>query len=328
MAYYIGIDGGGTKTEAAVCGEDAHRRVAPLVGGPTNPYANGRDNALHELTGLLDRVFRQPELDGGACAGVCLGIAGVATPEERAALTAGLQEYQRQSGRVFPFSIRSEMEISLMAALDQPVGIAAISGTGSISAGYTADGRAFRAGGWGHLLGDEGSGYRIGLLTLQAAMRSHDRVYPPTAITEAVKARLGLTEVTELKTYIYQAHITKRDIAAFAELCIQASAAGDAIASEILRGQATELADTTAALMRQEASFGDADVVTIGSIFKHGRLFRAQFLRRLTSLYPQLRFHEPTRSPAEGAALLARLTWPAASAADGEQFQGGTRCSD
>ncbi|MBB6672125.1 N-acetylglucosamine kinase [Cohnella nanjingensis] len=306
MAYYIGIDGGGTKTEAAIYGANAEWLLPPLVGGPTNPYANGRENALSELIGLLDRIHGHPGLAGADCAGVCLGIAGIATPEERSWLTASLQQYQQQRGRAFPAAIRSEMEISLMAALDRPVGIVAISGTGSITAGYTEDGRTFRAGGWGHLLGDEGSGYRIGLLTLQAAMRSHDRVYPPTAITEAVKRKLSLSEITGLKSYIYQADISKRDIAAFAELCIEACAAGDAIASEILRGQATELADTTAALMRQEPAFGSADVVTIGSIFRHGRLFRAQYLRRLSGLFPHLRFHEPTRSPAEGAALLAR----------------------
>jgi N-acetylglucosamine kinase-like BadF-type ATPase len=309
MSYFIGIDGGGTKTEAAVLGDEGDFIMPPITGGATNPYVNGHDRAMKELAFVLDQALQHHLLADNRCAGVCLGIAGVYTKVEKEALALLLRQFQQRRGCSFPFSIRSEMEISLMATLGEPYGIAVISGTGSNTAGYTAEGRSFRSGGWGHLLGDEGSGYRIGLLTLQSAMKSHDGVYPPTVIVNALEQKLNLPEITGLKTYIYGSDISKRDIASFAEICIKASESGDQVARDILLSQAVEFAETAAALIRRDASFQRANVVLIGSIFKYSMIFKAHFKKKLSEHHGGLNYFEPQRSSAEGAALLALHTF-------------------
>jgi len=308
MAYYIGVDGGGTKTELAAVGEDG-RTLLRAAGASTNPHAVGEDAAVRELLSLLETIALSNAVRGLELGGVCLGLSGVASDAEAAPFreaAAGFLQRIGASNALLTFL--SEAEISLMAALGRAYGLLAVSGTGSIVYGVEPDGTRRRAGGWGHLLGDEGSGYAIGVRTLKAAMAAYDGVVSPTAIVPSLLETYAFRDITELKAYIYGPSIAKADIAAFAKIAIDACERGDAVAGEIVRSEAAALAAAAAALLDRHPRFASEEMAFAGSVFRSSRTFRESFQRSLAARHPGVRFAaaDSLRTPAEGAALLAQ----------------------
>lgn len=304
MRYVIGIDGGGTKTEALLVAEDG-REWGGLTAESTNPHAVTFEQAARNMAGLLDRALSVPGTEKLECAALCLGLAGVDTAGERERFLAFLEAYRAERGLSFPIYLNNDAQIALMATLGDDRGIVVISGTGSIAYGLTEDRRAFRVGGWGPLLGDEGSGYDIGVRTLRAAMRSYDGIEAPTALASMIVERYGFSAITDLRHFVYKPHVKKHDIAKFAELCIRADEAGDPTAGSILEAAARELTVSAAALVRKDPWFASCDLVTTGSIFTHSKRFSAAFRDGLSRLAPKVRIHPSAREPAYGAANLA-----------------------
>lgn len=304
MNYYIGVDGGGTKTEAVILDASGEQLVS-LKGPSTNPRSLGFPQAWTHLQELLDNLLSLPDLAAGSCAGLCLGLAGVDLPEERSRFAHALEQYFARRDLSLPIMVTNDAEIVLMASLSHNHGIVSVSGTGSIVYGVTPEGKRWRTGGWGHLLGDGGSGYAIGLKTLQTIMKSYDGVLPQTMMTDLVKEAYSFQSVTELKSYIYTPDIQKQHIAEFARYCIQASLHDDPAAVGIIREAAHELVEQTTALIGKEPWFSSADLVAAGSIFKHSSLFKETFSLKLSETYPDIRIYPSLRSPAYGAALQA-----------------------
>ncbi len=306
MKFAIGIDGGGSKTEA-VAVDDSGAELERFTGKASNPYAVTFEQAMIHIAEICDYFFSQPKFAGGDCLGICLGLAGADNEEERCAFARSLEEYAARRGKRCRIWITNDAEIALMAALRKNSGIAAIAGTGSIVYGLTEDGTRFRVGGWGHLLGDEGSGYKIGLHTLQAVMRSYDGVYPPTRLTELTLNKLGLASAPDLKHAVYQQEMKKQHVASFAELCIRASALGDGVAINIIDDAAAELALLTLALREKHPYFQHAPIAAAGSIFKHSRRYLDTFQQCLAAKGAENPVIVSGRSSADGAAQLALL---------------------
>ena len=305
LQYVIGIDGGGTKTEALVLSEDGRVRNG-FTGGAANPRAVTFETASQNIAQLLDQVFAEPELEPNSCTAVCLGLAGVDSPDERMQMRQFIENYRNERGLPFAIQITNDAQIALTASLGSDCGIIVISGTGSIAYGWTPEGKAYRTGGWGHLLGDEGSGYDIGSSVLKAVMHAYDGLNPPTALTGMIMDAYGFGAITDLKSYIYAPHIQKSDIAKFAEFAIRAAEDRDETAERIIRQAAEKLAETAAALVRKDSWFATCDLVTSGSIFAHSDLFAKTFAERLKPLAPGIRLQPSSRKPAYGAALMAR----------------------
>lgn len=311
MRYVIGIDGGGTKTEAVIMNLSGEIAGSFEVGA-TNPNAVSYDVARGNLYRLLDCCFNDAGMAAADCLAVSLGLSGVDSAEEREKIAASLREYGDRHGCSCDILIHNDAEIALMAALGRNRGIIAISGTGAIVFGVAPDGIRYRTGGWGHILGDQGSGYDIGLSVLQTVMRSYDGVCPETALTGLVLEKHGFSSPEQLRTYIYQPHIQKANIAEYAHLCIRAAETmQDAAARQIVEKAARELAALTNALRGKHPYFADAPVAATGSIFKHSELFRDTYRRCLNEWNEQRRLDRRTdvaiseRKPAHGAALLA-----------------------
>ncbi len=309
MDIFLGVDGGGTKTEAAAI--DSHGNVlSRYLGSSTNPYVVTFEGAMQELSSVLDHVAKPLFLSypDAFIKGICLGMSGISTPEEKNNVISFLRSYQQKHHFSFPISIKTEAEISLMASLEREYGILVISGTGSNTYGITKKGKHYRVGGWGHILGDEGSGYQIGLLTLKTVIKSLEGMLPATSMTERIIDAYSFKHISELKAYVYQSTIGRNDIAAFARHCIEASKDGDELAQGILQAQAIELADTTTVLIGRDPELEAAEVVCTGSIFKHSSIFRHAFREALVNRFPALSFmdEENDLTPADGAALLAR----------------------
>jgi N-acetylglucosamine kinase len=185
-------------------------------------------------------------------------------------------------------------------------GIVVIAGTGSIAYGKAAGGEIGRTGGWGYLMGDEGSGYDIGRQTLQAATQAVDGRGPATLLAEQVPAHLGLPSLEAVHEAVYAGRLTRAEIAGLARLTAWAAAApqADRVARAIFERAGAALALTALAVARQLA-WSDPPISPVGGVFKAGSAILDPFTRYLKDALPQAHVQAPRYPQVVGALLLA-----------------------
>ncbi|GGA48413.1 BadF/BadG/BcrA/BcrD ATPase family protein [Paenibacillus physcomitrellae] len=305
MRHVIGIDGGGTKTELQVADLSGDTLIT-LGGGSSNVKAVGLKRVLEVVHLMLEEIYKKHGLLPKDCIGICLGLAGTEQQDERNVVASHVRHYFEKQGHTdIGIQVTNDAEIALAAAFGKNRGVMAISGTGSIVFGIASSGEHHRTGGWGHLLGDKGSGYEIGLSSLQAVMLSFDGVKPPTLLTPFILRKLGLSAPPELRSVMYQSHIEKKHIAELAEACIQAAEEQDTAALHILCTAAEDLAALTAALRRQDLSFSGVPQGVTGSIFKHSSLFLNFYKEQLEKHCGSVSIIQTEHRPVYGAVNLA-----------------------
>lgn len=263
---FIGIDAGGTKTLAMLAGVDG-QVLARGVAGPANYQSVGREAALAALTLAAQRAVEAVGARLEQVQAACLGAAGADRPEDR-----GL--FEAWGAQTFPgarFRVTNDALIVLYAGTPEGWGLALISGTGSIAYGRRPDGRLARAGGWGYLLGDEGSGYAIGVAALRAAARAADGRGPATSLLPDLLAHWQLDGPTRLIRKVYgelNGPGARAEIARLSRLVEQAADRGDALAEGILREAGLELALAAAAVAAQ-LSDDDSAAVNANAVGIH-----------------------------------------------------------
>jgi N-acetylglucosamine kinase-like BadF-type ATPase len=165
-------------------------------------------------------------------------------------------------------------------------------------------GRTARAGGWGHLFGDEGSGYAIALAGLRAAARAADGRAPATSLTGRLLAALGLNRPEELVAAVYRG-CDRASLAALAPVVLEVAAGGDPVADEIVRSAAAELAAATAAAARS-LDFGESyPVAMAGGLLVSSAAYRERFMTALAERGLRADPATVVAEPAEGAVRLA-----------------------
>jgi N-acetylglucosamine kinase-like BadF-type ATPase len=276
-----------------------------MEGAASNPNAVSFEQAVTNLTSLIGRLFAETDLKPEHCRGMCFGLAGVARKEEEERMANALLSFLHNYDMQVPLRVTNDAEIALMAGLGQNSGIIAIAGTGAIVFGFTPERKRFRTGGWGHILGDKGSGYEIGLQTLQTVMQSFDGVKPPTSLRERVLEKHGFSSEDELRVYVYQPFVKKQHIAEHAELCINAAREGDEAAIRIITGAADDMADLTIAMRSKDDWFAHSQIAVTGSIFRYSELFMDVYRNRLKAVWTEPRIVLSEQTPAYGAAMIA-----------------------
>jgi N-acetylglucosamine kinase-like BadF-type ATPase len=239
----LGIDVGGSKTVCLLA--DANARI---VAEGREEGANLQGAGELALEKVLHSVMEKT-LDGTgiAPAAICLGIAGV----DRASDEAVVRSIMNRIGYKARILIVNDALIALQAGVGDGPGIVIVSGTGSIAYGRNEHGEASRAGGWGYVLGDEGSGYWIGRLALRAVVRHADGRGRVTSLTPRLLDHFGVKRAAELIHQVYHEEITPRAIAATAKYVQYARDEGDLVATGILQRASDELLTAATAVMRR-----------------------------------------------------------------------------
>jgi N-acetylglucosamine kinase-like BadF-type ATPase len=238
----IGMDVGGSKTHAAL--SDGSRVLLDAHGGSANLPSVGEQLAGQQLTEVLGRLVAGARAAGGRVITVCAGAAGVETAREQEVMTALISE------RVPGAEIRVVHDSQIvLAAAEFEHGIVLISGTGSVAWGAAPGGRYARAGGWGYLLGDEGSGYTLALAAVRHVLGRIDRGEAPDELTDALIRECGLADRHELLSYVY-ARPERAYWAARTGPVFRLAGDGDRVSRELVASTASALA----ALVRTVAS--------------------------------------------------------------------------
>jgi N-acetylmuramic acid 6-phosphate etherase len=303
---YLGIDGGGTHTVALLA---ARASEPSSVGwtvrgrgtaGPSNRQAVGTERALAALDEAVSAAFAAAGLRRGPVASACLGLAGADRPDDQGVI----REWAQRVRLAATVEVTSDAAILLAAGTPQGWGLVLIAGTGSIAFGQSADGRRARAGGWGYLLGDEGSAYALATSALRAVARAADGRGPATALTERFLERLGLSRPQDLIAVVYRGGRDRADLAALAPLVVEA-ADRDAVAADIVAEGARELARAGAAVARQLGWVCPVPAALTGGLLLGSAGYRQRVLDALTSLGLQPDPVTLVDEPALGAVKLA-----------------------
>jgi N-acetylmuramic acid 6-phosphate etherase len=280
--FVLGVDGGGTKTVAWLARVD-HGEIQ-VVGrgeaGTSNPQAAGWPAALDNVQWAIDRALLAAQASRAPVRAACLALAGTGRDADR----QRVETWAQRSGVSQRVLVAHDALPVLVAGTPGGVGVALIAGTGSLAFGRDAAGNTARAGGWGYLIGDEGSGYTIARQMLQAAAQAWDGRGPQTSLGDRLLAALGLTQPSQLVHAVYQRQQDRHALAALAQLAVDAAAEGDPVAAQIIGNAASELAAMCLSVANQLGFRPGASPLPLafaGGLLIHAPQLREQVLDRL-----------------------------------------------
>ncbi len=300
VAFYLGVDGGGTRTRAVlVSGEGRIRGTGEA--GPSNYHNVGLEVAGRQLKQAVDAAWAAAGLDPRPAAAAFLGCAGVRSSADAAHMVSVAEGLALAP----PGAVRVENDLhnALAGGLAGRPGIALIAGTGSNCLGRDSTGATFMCGGWGWLLDDEGAAMGLALGGLRAAARSADGRGPSTPLQASALALLGLSEVDELLARLYAEKWTVDEIAAFAPVVTRHAAAGDPTARGLLERGAAALGNLVAGVARKLDFPGGPEVVLLGGCVRSGPPYQPMVEAAVRTACPAARLVEPAHPPLTGAAI-------------------------
>jgi N-acetylglucosamine kinase-like BadF-type ATPase len=296
--HVLGIDAGGTKTVCLLA--DEHGVVVAEGRGPgANLHTAGElavEKVLHEAmeAAIGGRPIRP--------AAICLGIAGVDRDDEARTVRAIMRRIGYQSQTL----VVNDALIGLVAGARDDPGISINAGTGSIVYGRNARFVAARAGGWGHMIGDEGSGYWIGRESLAAVMRASDGRGPDTRLTADILAHFAVDDESRLPRIVYDREQPRVSVAALGPITQRVAAQGDAVAMRILERAAEELVLAARSVATRLEMRGDAFTFYLaGGAFRVVPWLVDELQRRLVEVAPRAQTQVLHQEPAVGAVWLA-----------------------
>jgi N-acetylglucosamine kinase-like BadF-type ATPase len=299
--YVLGLDGGGTRTTCVVL-DDRGREIGRGLGGPSNHQSVGIEAAQQALA---EAVAAARQAGGDLpLAAACFGMAGLDREED-------LHILRRIAQAVLPgvpVEIVHDADIALVGGTGGGrSGVVVIAGTGSVAVGFTADGRTARTGGWGHILGDEGSGYDLARRGLNAASRAVDGRGPATILSLRLPQAAGVATLEALADRVYLEGWTAAQVASLAPAVLASAEEGDEVAGEIVRAAGHELALAAVSVIRalgmEEQIF---EVVLSGGIFKDSEQMVGAVRSEVALAAVNASVIRPRYEPVLGAAWLAQ----------------------
>jgi glucosamine kinase len=296
----LAIDAGGTHTRCAIAASDG-RLLGRGSGGPGNHILDGWQTARDSLASATAEAIASagdPRLDAAVAGSAGVGPNGEGREVVEALLAELLPGAERRRAT-------GDMVAALWGALRTPEGVVVSAGTGSVCLGRNAAGAMRQVGGWGHLMGDEGSAYDIAIRALRAVARAEDGRAPATALRAALLRRAEVGSPIELALQVYGAPHGRERLAGLALAVAEAAGEGDATAREILRHAAEELACAAATAMRALA-LEEGVVSYAGAVFAAGAAILEPFAGYIRQAAPRARV-EPPFLPALGGALRLAL---------------------
>ncbi|HXG83340.1 MAG TPA: BadF/BadG/BcrA/BcrD ATPase family protein [Pyrinomonadaceae bacterium] len=298
---YLGVDGGGTKTQVVLLNDENHF-VSEGFAGASNPLRVGVETAVSNIVKAAEAACDAADRSRGDIVSAALGLAGV----RREDLRRRIRESFFSRMRIKNIEVTTDAEIALYGVTLGKAGLVVIAGTGSVCMGRNAGGEIETAGGWGPLAGDEGGGAGIARRALQAIAKASDGRGKPTDLSDMAIEYFRAGKLEDLAVAIYAPTIDNARIAGFARFVVEVAEAGDETAVEILREAGRELGMAAEAVIKKlKLKSHKFPVGCVGGIFKAGELITASLLETIRRTAPKAILSAPKLVPAHAAALLA-----------------------
>ena len=304
MRYVLGIDGGGTKTTGLIADETG-KTIAEATVGASNPNIVSPTELVNTFSKLKVQLEVKNREAFAKVDRLYAGISGTGHPSAQKKIHDVLSDVM-PSG--VPITIDNDAIIALYSGTLGKPGIVQISGTGSITYGINHEGKRDRVGGWGHLIGEKGSGYGLGSDALEAVFAAHDQLGPSTLLEKMVPAFFDEQTPPDLIPLIYQATSPKETIASLGRLVMKAADQDDAVATDILYqngyfiGQCIKT--LASKLFHQDTSI---PVVLAGGLFNRVDLFQQAIEDGTEDYSSSIQLIKPEEPPVHGAVMAALM---------------------
>jgi N-acetylglucosamine kinase-like BadF-type ATPase len=305
--FVIGVDGGGTRTRVCVAAMDG-TALAMHEAGSSAVSVNGMAGAQRILEAAIAHAATKASVDLRDLQAICFGLSGVDRPDERGPMMQWATTQFTPKAEVV-----NDCEIVLEAGSDAGWGVALIAGTGAIAFGKSPDGLRGRAGGWGYLIGDEGSAYDIARKGLRAALRAADGRGEPTQLVEIMQAHLKIDRMSALVPMVYRHNVSNGitspmrpdQMAALAPLVTQAADTGDAVAQKIVQRAGVELSLNVLAVARRLHLPSRAPLALAGGLLLKSHAVRAGLMNALSQSEFAFAPLNSVAEPVQGAVKVA-----------------------
>ena len=307
MDYILGVDGGGTRTIVQVA-DLSGEVVAESESGSSNYKSVGikiaKENINKAVFKVIDLLNNSKEF---TFKNACFGLSGNDSCEDRdiyhkIIFDSKIKDYLNPASTI----ICNDTRIGLAAGSNSKNGIMIICGTGSNCYGINEEGKEAKVNGWDYILGDEGSGYAVGIKALRALMKAYDGRGENTLLFKTILEDLNIKNVSELIRWAYIDSFSKDKIAAIAKTVCRTAEMGDRISIKILEEEATEAVNSVT-VVANKLNMADKkfDLVFVGNLFKCEKYFKSVLMKKLKSKFTQINFMPLTEKPVEGAIKLA-----------------------
>jgi N-acetylglucosamine kinase-like BadF-type ATPase len=298
-SYFLGIDGGGTKTDCFLVDGDG-AVLSSATAGPSNPLRAGYAKAWFTLSDAADLVLERQHLKSSDIRGICAGIGGAG----RANVAKRIATFLERGFPEAAVSVTTDLEITLQAAVGDGEGIILVVGTGSAAYGRDAEGHIARAGGRGPWFSDEGSGFDIGRRALAAVVRADEKRGPATALAERMLPWLACKDWPRVLDWVVKNpdDVFPRIFPLVAELGDE----GDIVSREILSGAAQSLVDLAGSVIEKLGMQNrEVPVAKAGGTLGRSKFFDEAIESGLHRVAPRARIISLQMKPAEAAAKIA-----------------------
>jgi len=298
MTYFIGVDGGGSNLRVVITDGELNV-ISQAYRLTANPSIVGRTKSALMIQSTIREALSHTDLHPSDITGVGIGIAGASVDYAEGWLIDTIASAIPHTC-IVP---SSDNEIALVGAHGQRRGVLILAGTGSVAYGVNEYGKQVQVGGWGYLIGDEGSAYWMGKRALQLITQSVDGRTGQTELTNSVLRVLNLKTARDLILWLYDPSVPRmRDVALLAPMVIELADAGDHLSRRIVNEAAEELFLMTQAVI-QRLGVDQPNIAFAGGLLEKPNLLSVTLQHNLGIA----EFPRPVYSPVVGAALLARM---------------------
>ena len=297
MDYFIGLDGGGTKTKCVLTGDDL-KIIDSQIGSATNPLSVGFDESADVLANLLKQVYKKIKRNSKVY--ICAGVAGCGREFHAKKLTSKLKRKLNRLDLAFEdLSIVSDAEIALEGALSGKPGMLLIAGTGSILIGKDIYGNFYTVGGYGKLIGDEGGGYSIGRKGLNLVSKYYDGRGGESLLVKYLSEKFGINNRNELITKVYSNNLNISDVT---PLVLHAAENNDNLCIKLLNEEISEIEAHVNSLIKKPA-FKNSLLTFSGSLLTNQKYISTHLKNRLKEKVKIVKAKYP---PEIGAVIIAK----------------------
>jgi N-acetylglucosamine kinase-like BadF-type ATPase len=296
--YLIAVDGGQTHS-LAIIADETGKVLGAGTGGPANHYLEpgGKERFRNSMRSCIEGAFDQAGLPAQPVSASYFALTGVHADMPVALQQIAPSDYQTVAG---------DKDASLIGGTLERPAVLVLAGTGAIACAIERDGREAYTGGWGYLMGDEGSASWIAPRAISAATQADDKRGPATLLTTLIPRHFGVRNLRELHPLIYQQHIDRVKLASAASVVGAAASAGDSVAQALL-SEAGNYLGTAGARVISDLGLTQVPVVvtTAGGVFKAGDYIVQSMMARIQAECPLAHYQPPHFPPIIGAMFLA-----------------------
>jgi N-acetylglucosamine kinase-like BadF-type ATPase len=297
--HFLGIDSGGSKIKGMLTDLEGSA-VRTSVGGAGNIAVLGRKNFKRNLTAVLHEVLagKSPSIVAHAT----FGIAGAGRPDEKRLAEKIIGEIGFTD-----FTVLTDSQLLHYSYFRDGHGVVVASGTGSFCIFRTPSGELKQLGGWGYLLGDEGSGFAIGRDAIREVIRNHESQARPSSLAQGLLSFYGHKRVGELISSVYASLKPQEYVASCAKLVCELASKGDKAAIRIVDVAANSLVDKVQEAREHVENESTCKIALAGGVLSHQPIVRGKLAEKIKSGGFQVEFVDRWLSP-RGAALFHAIT--------------------